>query len=104
VIIARTYGSRLTLSSRRGTNFTDSLPMIAEAVCSLAAQSALIEGEAVVFRPDGRSDFAAFRTKGAQPGLLCIRQDRDHPAGRAIAFAGSTHRNSAFLIVFLPLV
>jgi hypothetical protein len=51
-----------------GTNFTDRLPMIAAAVCSLAAESALIDGEAVAFRPDGHSDFAALRTMDL-PGI-----------------------------------
>jgi ATP-dependent DNA ligase len=39
----------------------------------LPAESALIDGEAVVFRPDGHSDFAALRTKagGAQAALSC---------------------------------
>ena len=62
-IIARKDGSRVTLWSRYGTNFTDRLPKIAEAICGLAAKSALIDGEAVAFRPDGHSDFAALRTK-----------------------------------------
>jgi bifunctional non-homologous end joining protein LigD len=53
----------VTLWTRHGTNFTDRLPKVAEAVCSLAADSALVDGEAVTFRPDGHSDFAALRTK-----------------------------------------
>ena len=62
-IIARKDGNRVTLWCRYSTNFTDRLPKIAEAVCSLAAESALIDGEAVAVRPDGHSDFAALRTK-----------------------------------------
>ena len=62
-IIARKDGSRVTLWSRYGANFTDRLPKIAEVVCSLAAESALIDGEAVAVRQDGHSDFAALRTK-----------------------------------------
>jgi bifunctional non-homologous end joining protein LigD len=62
-IIARKDGSRVTLWSRYGTNFTDRLPKIAEAICSLAAKSALIDGEAVAVRLDGHSDFTALRTK-----------------------------------------
>lgn len=61
-IIARKDGDRVTLWSRYGTNFTDRLPKIAEAICSLAAESALIDGEAVVVRPDGHCDFAALRS------------------------------------------
>ena len=41
-IIARKDGDRVTLWSRYGTNFTDRLPKIAEAVGSLAAENALI--------------------------------------------------------------
>ena len=64
----------MTLWSRHGTNFTDKLPKIAEAVCSLPAKSALIDGEAVAFRPDGHSDLAALRTKagGARACLVAF--------------------------------
>jgi hypothetical protein len=70
-ILARKEGSRVTLSSRHGMNFTGRLPKVAEAVCSLAADSTLIDGEAVTFRSDGHSDFAALRIK-AQGGRASI--------------------------------
>src|SRR5271166_4081321 len=62
-LIARKDPGRVVLWTRHGTDFTDRLPRIAEAVRSLPVESALIDGEAVVFRPDGHSDFAALRTK-----------------------------------------
>ena len=64
----------MTLWSRHGTNFTDRLPKIAAAVSGLPAESALIDGEAVVFRSDGHSDFAALRTKagGARACLVAF--------------------------------
>ena len=65
----------MTLWSRYGTNFTDKLPMIAEAVYSLAAKSALIDGEAVVFRPDGHSDVAALRTKAGSTRACLVAFD-----------------------------
>jgi bifunctional non-homologous end joining protein LigD len=65
----------VTLWSRYGTNFTDRLPKIAEAVCSLAAKNALIDGEAVVFRPDGHSDFAALRTKAGSARACLVAFD-----------------------------
>jgi bifunctional non-homologous end joining protein LigD len=74
-IIARKDGSRVTLWSRYGTNFTDRLPKIAEAVCSLAAESALIDGEAVAVRPDGHSDFAALRTKAGSARACFVAFD-----------------------------
>ena len=44
-------------------DYTHKLPRIAEAVWTLRADEALIDGEAVVFRPDGRTDFEALLTK-----------------------------------------
>jgi bifunctional non-homologous end joining protein LigD len=74
-IIARKDGGRVTLWSRYGTNFTDRLPKIAEAICSLAVKGALIDGEAVVFRPDGHSDFAALRTKAGSARACLVAFD-----------------------------
>jgi ATP-dependent DNA ligase len=59
----RKQGDRLTLWTRHGTKFNDRLRRIAEAVRSLSIEQALIDGEAVVFRPDGRTDFEALLTK-----------------------------------------
>ena len=62
-LLARKEADRVTLWSRYGTDFTDKLRAIAEAVRALPAENALIDGEAVVFRQDGHSDFVALRTK-----------------------------------------
>jgi bifunctional non-homologous end joining protein LigD len=51
------------------------LPKVAERVCSLAADSALIDGEAVTFRPDGHSDFAALRTKAGSARACLVAFD-----------------------------
>ena len=45
--------------SRRGADFTYRFPTIAEGVRGLNVDRALIDGEAVVLRKDGRSDFGA---------------------------------------------
>jgi ATP-dependent DNA ligase len=74
-IIARKEASRVTLWSRYGTNFTDRLPKIAEAICSLTAESALIDGEAVAVRPDGHSDFSALRTKAGSARACLVAFD-----------------------------
>ena len=73
-IVARKQGESVSLWTRYGADFTDRLPRIAEAIGNLPADSALIDGEAVVFRPDGRSDFGALRTKagGAQACLVAF--------------------------------
>jgi bifunctional non-homologous end joining protein LigD len=62
-ILARKQGERVALWTRRGTDYTEKLPRIAEAVRGLGADEAMIDGEAVVLRPDGSSDFEALLTK-----------------------------------------
>jgi len=62
-ILARKQGERVLLWSRRGADFTDRFHRIADAVRGLNADDALIDGEAVVFQDDGRSDFHALLTK-----------------------------------------
>jgi bifunctional non-homologous end joining protein LigD len=63
-ILAWKHGRRATVWSPRGADFTGRFPGIAEAVRGLDADMALIDGEAVVLRHDGRSDFRALLTKG----------------------------------------
>ena len=74
-IVARKEGCRATLWTRHGTNFTDRLPKIAEAVRELPADSALLDGEAVAFRPDGHSDFATLRTKAGSARACLVAFD-----------------------------
>ena len=62
-ILARKQGDRVLLWSRRGADFTDRFSRIAEAVRGLPADDALIDGEAVVFQHDGRSNFHALLSK-----------------------------------------
>jgi bifunctional non-homologous end joining protein LigD len=73
-ILALKQGERVQVWSRRGADFTYRFPAIAEAVRGLSADKALIDGEAVVLRKDGRSDFGALLTKrgGAQATLVAF--------------------------------
>ena len=73
-ILARKQGERVQVWSRRGADFTYRFPAIAEAVRGLNVDRALIDGEAVVLRNDGRSDFVALLTKrgGAQAMLVAF--------------------------------
>jgi ATP-dependent DNA ligase len=73
-IRASKQGDRVQIWSRRGAVFTYRFPVIAEAVRGLACDSALLDGEAVVLRKDGRSDFGALMTKrgGAQATLVAF--------------------------------
>ena len=73
-LLARKQGERVTLWTRYGADFTYRFPRIAEAVGALLVDKALIDGEAVVFLPDGHSDFAALRTRagGEQAALVAF--------------------------------
>ena len=73
-ILARKQGERAQVWSRRGADFTHRFPAIVEAVRGLNVDRAPIDGEAVVLRNDGRSDFVALLTKrgGAQAMLVAF--------------------------------
>jgi bifunctional non-homologous end joining protein LigD len=73
-VLARNQGERVDVWSRRGADFTNRFARIAEAVRGLPVDQTLIDGEAVVFRDDGRSDFHALLTKrgGAQALLVAF--------------------------------
>jgi bifunctional non-homologous end joining protein LigD len=73
-VLARKQGDRVQVWSRRGADFTYRFPTIAEAVRGLNVDRALIDGEAVVLRKDGRSDFGALLTKrgGAEATLVAF--------------------------------
>jgi bifunctional non-homologous end joining protein LigD len=72
--LVRKQGERIDVWSRYGTDFTGRFSNIAEAVRSLPAESALIDGEVVAFLPGGHSDFAALRTKagGARASFVAF--------------------------------
>ncbi len=48
--------------NRHATNLTEWFPRIVEAFHALPADDVMLDGEAVVIRPDGHSEFAALRT------------------------------------------
>jgi ATP-dependent DNA ligase len=70
-LIARKEAGRVVLWSRYGTDYSDTFLRIAEAIRALPVDHVMIDGEAVVFRPDGHSDFTALRTdRGAAQASL----------------------------------
>jgi bifunctional non-homologous end joining protein LigD len=70
-LLARKDAGQVTLWSRYATDYTGRFPRIAAAVLSLLVDHVMIDGEAVVFRPDGHSDFGALRTnRGAAEASL----------------------------------
>ena len=59
--ICRRDGDRVRVFSRRGQDGTDRVPLIAEALASLRVRSVTIDGEGVVCRSDGMTDFDRLR-------------------------------------------
>ncbi len=56
-LVARLEKGRATLLTRRGKDWSSRFPAVREAVAALPAGRALLDGEVVVFRPDGKTDF-----------------------------------------------
>jgi bifunctional non-homologous end joining protein LigD len=54
-------GDRVRVFSRQGIDWTDRVPLIAEALAALRVKSVIIDGEGVVCHPDGVSDFDLLR-------------------------------------------
>jgi hypothetical protein len=59
--ICRRDGDRVRVFSRNGRDWTDRVPLIAEAIAKLRVKSVTIDGEGVVCRQDGVSDFDRLR-------------------------------------------
>jgi bifunctional non-homologous end joining protein LigD len=62
-VIVRRDGARVRLFTRNGADWSHRFPRIVEAVGRLAVHSAAIDGEAVVCREGGASDFARPHTQ-----------------------------------------
>jgi bifunctional non-homologous end joining protein LigD len=66
--ICRRDGDRVRVFSRRGNDWTDRVPLIAEARKALRVKSVTIDGESVVCRQDGVSDFDRLRASVGRLG------------------------------------
>src|SRR4051794_25834290 len=60
-LLVRREGPRVRCFTRGGYDWADRFPAIVEAASRLRAQSFLIDGEVIVCRPDGLSDFDTLR-------------------------------------------
>jgi ATP-dependent DNA ligase len=62
-LMVRRDGSRVRCFTRNGHDWADRFPAIVDAALRIKAASFLIDGEAVIARDDGTSDFRALRSK-----------------------------------------
>jgi bifunctional non-homologous end joining protein LigD len=66
--VCRRDGDSVRVFSRRGHDWTDRVPLIAEALAALSVKSVTIDGEGVVCGPDGVSDFDRLRAAVGRKG------------------------------------
>jgi bifunctional non-homologous end joining protein LigD len=66
--ICRRDGESVRVFSRTGRDWTDRVPLIAEALAKLRVRSVTLDGEGVVCRPDGVSDFDRLRAAVGRVG------------------------------------
>src|SRR4051794_23583865 len=62
-LMVRREGARVRCFTRGGYDWADRFPAVVQAASRIKAQSFLIDGEAVVCRDDGLSDFEALRSR-----------------------------------------
>ena len=62
-LMVRRDGARVRCFTRRGHDWADRFPAIVAAALRIKAASFLIDGEAVIARDDGTSDFRALRSR-----------------------------------------
>ena len=65
--LARVVGGRVELRSRRGHDITSKVPGIEGLGATLAGTDCLLDGELVVFDPDGRPDFSLLQHRLGAP-------------------------------------
>lgn len=74
-LIARKSADRARLWARTGTDYTTCFTQIRDAMAALPAESAVIDGEAVVIGADGHAEFTALRGKDGERRAILIAFD-----------------------------
>src|SRR5215212_6420234 len=74
-LLVRREGPRVRCFTRGGFDWADRFPAIVEAGSRLRAQSFLIDGEVIVCRADGLSDFDALRYRRAGHSATLVAFD-----------------------------
>jgi bifunctional non-homologous end joining protein LigD len=80
------------LWSRHCTDFTGTFIQIGEAVAALPGGDLMIDGEAVVLRPDGHSDFNALRSRSGAASATMVAFDLLHHDGQDVRKAALEER------------
>jgi bifunctional non-homologous end joining protein LigD len=100
---ARLDAGRVKIITRRGNDWTDKYPALAEAIASLPAQSVYLDGELCGVLPDGRTAFNLIQnaTDTGDASLVFFAFDLLHLGGEDITGLPSIYRKTrleAFLV------
>jgi bifunctional non-homologous end joining protein LigD len=74
-VIARKDGEQVRLWSRTTSDYSKAVTRIRDALAALPVDSAVIDGEAVVLRPDNSCDFEALRSRQGQAEAILVAYD-----------------------------
>ena len=74
-VIARKDGEQVRLWARTTSDYTNAFTRIRDAVAALPVDSAVLDGEAIVLRPDNSSDFEALRSRQGQAEAILVAYD-----------------------------
>ena len=74
-VIARKDGEQVRLWARTTSDYSKAFTRIRDAVAALPVDSAVIDGEAVILRPDHSFDFEALRSRQGQAEAILVAYD-----------------------------
>jgi ATP dependent DNA ligase domain len=97
-VIARKDGEQVRLWARTTSDYSKAFTRIRDAVAALPVESAVLDGEAIVLRPDNTSDFEALRSRQGQAEAILVAYDIMQRTGGTCALnlwksAGSVWRS-----------
>jgi ATP-dependent DNA ligase len=109
-LMVRRTASGVRIRTRRSYDWTDRFPLIVDAASRLRATSFVLDGEGVILRPDGASDFDRLRSRQHDREVHLLAFDlleldgedlRAHPLERRKAVLAKLLRGSDAGIQFL---
>jgi bifunctional non-homologous end joining protein LigD len=74
-VIARKNGEQVRLWATTTSDYSKAFTRIRDAVAALPVDSAVVDGEAIVLRPDNTSDFEALRSRQGQAEAILVAYD-----------------------------
>src|SRR3954453_8120147 len=74
-VIARKDGEQVRLWARTTSDYSKAFTRIRDAVAARPLESAVLDGEAIVLRPDNTSDFEALRSRHGQAEAILVAYD-----------------------------